>query len=344
MFQEVATSIASDGVTGLSRDAVGLFEASFDCVKLVSLEGSLLAMNANGVCLMEIDDFDALRGLAWSELWPAEQRALVTAAVARAASGEVARFSADCPTAKGTLKSWDVVVSPVFGGDGRPAQLVSISQDVTARRVAEAQAVLLAGELEHRIVNIFAVVDGLIAASARGDNVARPFADTLRSRLRSLGQATAYVSPSATRRAAGGERHTLLELLGTLLRPFDTASDAAPRLVVAGDDAPVGQTAVTALALIANELATNALKYGSLRSAEGRVDVTVRRSGADIVVVWSESGGAGPSTPEPRVGGGFGSRLLEGAVARQLGGEITREWRANGLRATLRLPVERLSA
>jgi two-component sensor histidine kinase len=74
-------------------------------------------------------------------------------------------------------------------------------------------------ELAHRIKNVFAVMDGVIALSARAEPQTAAFAETLRKRLHALGRATAYVSPSE----AGGQNlpaiPTLHGLLRTLLEP-----------------------------------------------------------------------------------------------------------------------------
>lgn len=116
-----------------------LFEASDDCVKLLDLEGRLLSMNVNGRCLMEIEDFDALRGALWPMLWPESTRATLWAAMEQARAGRVARFTADCPTAKGKWKSWGVIVAPAFDDQGKVVQMLSISRDLTRQKEAERQ-------------------------------------------------------------------------------------------------------------------------------------------------------------------------------------------------------------
>ena len=328
-----------------------LFQASRDCVKLLGVGGELMAMNVNGLCLMEIDDFEPLRGQPWSSLWPAQYRATLDAAVASARAGSVARFSADCPTAKGVMKAWDVLVSPVFDAAGGVSHLVSVSQDVTEQRRAEAQRALLTRELAHRIANTFAVVDGVIALSVRETPSAKPFADGLRRRLRNLGRATSYISPAAPEEGSphGGSsapgpsgEPTLKGLLSVLLEPYGAVAGAGQRIWVQGDDAPVGRVATTAVALLAHELATNALKYGALLALDGRIDVTLARDPATLVLTWRESGAGVPAEPAARPGGGFGETLLDNTVSRQLGGRLRREWAPGGLLLTIDLPLASL--
>lgn len=315
-----------------------LFEASEDCVKVLGLDGSLTAMNANGICLMEIDDFEALRGQPWSSLWPVAQQGLIDAAVARGRNGQVTRFSAEARTGKGRLRSWEVLVSPVPGPNGQPEHLISVSRDVTERLQIEEENALLVGELAHRIKNMFAVVDGVIGLSARGDAVVAPFAAALRTRLVSLGRAVAYVVPTHSRAASDVGEHTLHGLLGVLLGPYGDAS----RILVGGDDIPVGRTATSSVALFANELATNALKYGALSRPEGLVRVTTRRAGTSLELLWDEQGSVVVPQGETAAMEGFGTRLLENAVTRQLGGGLERHWGPCGLRVTIVLPRERL--
>ncbi|MET0266101.1 MAG: PAS domain S-box protein [Duganella sp.] len=126
---------------------VSIFENSPDCVKILDLDGNLLSMNTNGQCVMEIDDFGAVCGELWPSLWPADTRAEVHRAMEVARSGSIGQFQAFCPTAKGTPKWWDVVVSPLLGSDGTLQGLVSISRDITEHRQAAERERHLASRL-----------------------------------------------------------------------------------------------------------------------------------------------------------------------------------------------------
>ena len=116
-----------------------VLESSPDCVKVLNAEGRLVFMNQNGQCLMEIDDFAALRGQPWWQLWPEAERAQVRAAVEKGLRGEVARFVAPGLTCKGNPRCWDVIVAPVVpaGGEGVVTSLISVSRDITESKAAE---------------------------------------------------------------------------------------------------------------------------------------------------------------------------------------------------------------
>lgn len=112
-------------------------ENSPDCVKVLDTEGRLTYMNYNGTCIMEVDDFNTLKNKSWWDLWPEGSKEDVRGAVAKALKGETAQFQAFCPTAKGTPKWWDVMVSPVASANGFISQLISVSRDITEKRKAE---------------------------------------------------------------------------------------------------------------------------------------------------------------------------------------------------------------
>lgn len=114
-----------------------VLEASPDCVKLIDTDGNLLYMNINGLCIMEIDDFEALQGKQWCEFWSEDAKPKINKAIERAREGRPTHFQEFCLTAKGTPKWWDVIVSPVAGADGKPVSLLAVSRDVTESKEAE---------------------------------------------------------------------------------------------------------------------------------------------------------------------------------------------------------------
>ncbi len=114
-----------------------LFESSPDCVKVVSLDGRLEQMNGNGRCIMEITDFEAVRGSYWPDLWPREARAGLEAAMTEARAGRTGHFSGFRPSGSGVPRWWDVMITAIPGADGAPARLIAASRDITGRKLAE---------------------------------------------------------------------------------------------------------------------------------------------------------------------------------------------------------------
>jgi PAS domain S-box-containing protein len=115
-----------------------VLESSPDCFKIMDTEGRLQFMNANGMCLMEIDDFERYKNKQWSDLWGEENKHFTTNAMKIALSGETAQFQAFCPTTNGTHKWWDVKISPVKQtGSAKVIKLISVSRDITAQKNVE---------------------------------------------------------------------------------------------------------------------------------------------------------------------------------------------------------------
>ncbi|MBW8909134.1 MAG: sensor histidine kinase, partial [Mesorhizobium sp.] len=90
-----------------------------------------------------------------------------------------------------------------------------------------------------------------------------------------------------------------------------------------------------------HELASNALKYGSLTSPSGKVDLdwkTQSRKGARrLVLTWRESGGPQVAPPDRH---GFGSILIRRSLAKVIDSEVTHEFRPGGVFAEISMSLE----
>lgn len=129
-------------ISGAAQLELGnlIFESSPDCVKILDCDGHLLSMNSNGQCVMEVDDFSAICGKHWTELWPEDSHLAIRSALKAACGGSTGHFTAFCPTAKGKPKWWDVRVNPIKNSTGKIERLLSVSRDVS--EVYQAQAAL----------------------------------------------------------------------------------------------------------------------------------------------------------------------------------------------------------
>ena len=104
---------------------------------------------------------------------------------------------------------------------------------------------------------------------------------------------------------------------------------------ITGPDLQLDPNFVVSLGMALHELATNALKHGAWRGA-GRIDIEVSDGpGDEVLIVWREGGGAAVAPPSRR---GFGSRLLERGVARELGGQVSLDFAPGGLVCAIRVP------
>ncbi len=122
----------------LGHDVVMLaFESSKDCIKLLDLNGTLLALNAGGAATMGFEHPDVPVGRDWIQFWQGQERDMAQAAVEAARNGETSVMRGYLPTAAGHPRWWSSTVIPVSGGDGSPTRLLVISKDITEQRLAE---------------------------------------------------------------------------------------------------------------------------------------------------------------------------------------------------------------
>lgn len=228
---------------------------------------------------------------------------------------------------------------PVRDDTGEIIRWMGTCTDIHTQKALAEQLELASDELSHRIKNIFAVIASLIALSVRRHPEARVFADEIRDRIVALGEAHDYARPHRKRATTGADQPTMLGLVRLLLRPY--ALERPERIAVGGDDAPLDDRAATPVSLAVHELATNAAKYGAFSVPGGCVQVRGEHSGDRFTLSWSERGGPPVREPERY---GFGTRLVDATLRDQLGGELVRNWRPEGLEVRLSTPAAQLKA
>ena len=235
---------------------------------------------------------------------------------------------------------FDISYSPVRDEAGEVAGILCIVCETTERVEAEERQTLLLRETNHRLKNVFAMVDAMITMSVRSSRTPQEFAQSLRGRLGALLRAKELVHPGIIGpEQAESERTTVDALVRTILHPYEASS--RPGISVSGPNVHVGANAATGLALALHESATNAVKYGALSKPDGAVRVEWRTRGDELQLEWTETGGP-PLVGAPKTRG-FGSVLTERSIVSQLGGRIDYDWQGGGLKLTLNIPLRRLS-
>jgi PAS domain S-box-containing protein len=208
---------------------------------------------------------------------------------------------------------------------GKVVRISGVTMDITERKDAEERQALLAREVDHRAKNAMAIVQSIVRLT-KADSIAE-YASVIEGRIKALSRAHALLSDS---RWQGAEMAKLVE---EELAPY--RSGHVDRIRIAGPKVVLEPTTAQTLALALHELSTNAVKYGSLSQVAGRLELDWTLLPDEIVVTWRESGG--PAVQKPKQTG-FGAKIITSSIERQLEGQVSFDWRPEGLFCELRAP------
>jgi two-component sensor histidine kinase len=181
-------------------------------------------------------------------------------------------------------------------------------------------------EVRHRLKNVYASAIGLANLS-----LPKEHSTDFAARLRTLAEVHRFLDDE------GGMTpgFPLHELLAAVLSPYQ--DPGSPRIIVEGPEIEVAASFAAALGLIANELATNALKHGALSVGSGQIIVQWTCCDGEIGLWWREVGG-------PKKDGSTeaneGSKLMRLLVERQLRGKMVHNVTGSGLHFAVLFPIE----
>ena len=204
--------------------------------------------------------------------------------------------------------------------------------DAEAQAVAQRSQIVLTDVIHHRRKNMLTMVTAIVRQSMRSAT--------------SLVEAESAIS---TRLIAMAKAHDLLlkadlksaSLLDIIHGAIDQHNTLAGRVDIHGDEIEIAPSVILPITLILNELCTNATKYGALSLDGGRVSLDWQRCASSGVLVlrWIERGGP---LVRPVGSKSFGSRLLEQAIPRQLGGFAQLSFLSLGVEYVLTVPLDKL--
>jgi two-component sensor histidine kinase len=227
-----------------------------------------------------------------------------------------------------TTVVWLVLASVVAAGCGLAHELRSklvVERDELAKTKLKLELVI--DEQAHRAKNTFAILNALAAQSAQGATNVEEFRDRLIERVRALSAAYSLMSSAEPDAPVGLDR-----LVQLALAPFSTSFPERLK-VPGGPPVQLAPSAAIPISLCLHELATNAVKYGALSAANGRVDCDwIERSPGAFTLRWTENGG--PAVAKPR-SSGFGTRLISAALNGVPGGAALLKFEPAGVRCEL---------
>ncbi|WP_118856189.1 HWE histidine kinase domain-containing protein [Sphingomonas mesophila] len=203
---------------------------------------------------------------------------------------------------------------------------IGFLRDISERRaVAERQQRILQ-ESEHRVKNMLTVVAAIAQQTARASSDIASFSEAFSGRLQSLARAHQLLVGQVWNDVA----------LSALAEQVLGGDVAEGRARFGGPEILLGPRQLMGVSMILHELYTNAIKYGSLCAEGGRVELDWSVDGDTVELVWTEVGG---SCTAEVPSSGFGQRMIALTVQSDLGGTIERDWRPEGLSATIRFPA-----
>nr|NUR37624.1 diguanylate cyclase [Sphingomonas sp.] len=111
-----------------------ILETSADCIVLLSPEWRIEYINTAGLAAFELPTADQVRGRVWTDFWNPDEICNFVKALERAAEGETVRLRGRGPTARGTRRWWDAIITPTIDDSGCITGILAHSRDVTADR------------------------------------------------------------------------------------------------------------------------------------------------------------------------------------------------------------------
>jgi two-component sensor histidine kinase len=204
-----------------------------------------------------------------------------------------------------------------------------VAVDITRRNKLEQQQTIMMSELDHRVKNNIAAVMSLVTLSQQGAKNIDDFAKTLDGRLHALAVAHSTLAKSHWSGA------WMRDILLLTLQPYMSGSEE--RIVFEGPDVELLGLLARPMCMIIHELATNAVKYGSLSNESGVVTISSEHfEQNELRLSWVESGG-------PKITGkcfsGTGTSLLEGLVDHEMHGSIEMQFAEDGLVCQITVPL-----
>jgi PAS domain S-box-containing protein len=222
----------------------------------------------------------------------------------------------------GRLIDVSLTVSPVFA-NGEIVGVSKIARDITERKQAQLAQTLLLRELNHRTKNLLAVADAIVRQTSK-TSPSQELVDRISRRLHALSVNQDLMIEYEWRGA------DIARIIESQLAPI--IDNHASRINLSGPPCVLSPRTAQAMGLTIFELATNAVRYGSLSAQTGTVHIVWaiadQNGGREFRMRWQELGGP-PALPPNAPG--FGSTIIERMIARSLLGTAKVTYAPSGL-------------
>ncbi|WP_299031388.1 HWE histidine kinase domain-containing protein [uncultured Sulfitobacter sp.] len=222
-----------------------------------------------------------------------------------------------------------IICRAVRRSDGTMRGATVAIVDIDNERDLMAQQDVLIAELNHRVKNAFTVVKSIVSQSLRGTDTDAGARETIDNRLDAYAKAHSQLIGNRWDRASIGK-----------IAEDTIAQIAGGRITMEGPEIEVPSRIAMALSMAFYELATNAVKHGSLSDTEGRVELSWSYTPAEkdkIRLSWVELDGISPVPPKTK---GFGSKITNQILAAETFGKVAIDYPEAGFTWSLEMPLE----
>lgn len=320
-----------------------IWSLSLDLLGVADAEGVWLSVNPAWTKALGWEASELIgRTSEWLE--HPDDRLKTSSQIADLAAGREARsFSNRLRRRDGTYcpLSWNAVPSDdllycvardlTFELEQRSLQAaLNIELETAQRKLSEQLAAdevrrVLQQEMSHRLKNALSIVQAIVGQSARSGGSTAEVVASIRSRISALSTAQDILVHGP------GEGADIADVMRAALQPHTEENHT--RISLQGPPAPISPNQGLGLALLVHELATNAVKYGSLSVPDGRVHLEWRVEQNRFHLSWKELNGPQVMMPQRE---GFGSRLLTRIVPSYFSGEGVIQYTETGVIFELR--------
>ena len=314
------------GIEAQARLAA-IVASSADAMISFSNDGAVRSWNAGAEALFGYRE-DEVIGRSGQFLLPPEE--IATGGAFRMAMQQgVVRLDTVRLDRDGERVDVSISANRMTAPDGAVIGVSAVMRDIRARKRAERHQQLLIHELNHRVKNTLAIVQGLAQQSFKrvaNEDAQRAFD----GRLMALASAHNLLTDQRW------ERAPLAALVAEVLAPY--RGETAERVTLAGPAVDLDPQTAVAIAMALHELATNAAKYGALSVPGGHVAIAwscLDDGGPRVALDWVERGGPPVEPPSRR---GFGTRLIERGLSADLKGRTQIDFHPHGVVARLEAP------
>lgn len=203
------------------------------------------------------------------------------------------------------------------------------------RAALDAHKVLLA-EINHRVKNSLQLVANMLQlqASARAGSDSERDLKEAATRVFAIAHVHESLYSGGTLEAVDLGRY-----LSDVCRDLDRSIGRCRVEFAAADGVPVAADRAVPIALVVNELVTNAMKYAYPKAPDGRVSVRLDRDGAALAISVRDHGVGLPKGFDAARSKGLGMRIIR-ALATQLDATLEVRTLDPGVEFVFRVPVE----